>query len=162
MDNQAEASREIPTPQTVSSPVLPSQNVEYSGVSRRIVAYLIDSVIIVFPIMLFITAPLLASGNKSVGELESNLASAFMGLVFIIYKSYCEAKWGKTLGKKITGLKVVNTNGTKVDTKTAIFRNILLIADNALGIIALLIMIFTAKKQRVGDIVANTVVVVGK
>lgn len=40
----------------------------------------------------------------------TGLAGGIAGLIcFVFYFAACEARWGKTLGKKLTGLQVVQT-----------------------------------------------------
>ena len=68
---------------------------------------------------------------------------------------------GQTPGKKSAGLRVVRTNGTPVDIKSAIGRNFLRTADMlplfyTCGLIS---MLMTRRMQRLGDLVFDTMVI---
>jgi len=68
---------------------------------------------------------------------------------------------GKTPGKKIIGIKVVNTNGSHLDWGTSMTRNIIRFIDMlplvyGVGFISVLLSKYC---QRIGDIVAGTIVI---
>jgi uncharacterized RDD family membrane protein YckC len=71
-----------------------------------------------------------------------------------------EGIWGKTIGKKICGIVVLNDNFTKCTISKGLLRNLLRIVDfffyYLVGVVS---MVGTMKWQRLGDIVAETVVV---
>ena len=68
---------------------------------------------------------------------------------------------GKTPGKKIIGIKVVNTNGSQLDWGASMTRNIIRFIDMlplvyGVGFISVLL---SRHSQRIGDIVAGTIVI---
>ena len=87
-------------------------------------------------------------------------ALLFFLTIFMYYVLF-EWKLGGTLGKLVTGMKVVKSTGEPLDLKAALLRNIMRVVDY-LPFFYLLgaISIWTSKtKQRLGDKVANTCVV---
>lgn len=72
-----------------------------------------------------------------------------------------EARTGKTLGKHLLGLVVVSEDGSQIGTKTSAIRNLLRVVDAfpTLYLVGFLPMYNNTKQQRLGDIIAATVVV---
>ena len=89
-------------------------------------------------------------------------------LFFLIYLAYfvvLEALWSRTLGKFVQGLVVRKLDGSRCDWGAAVIRGILRIVEvnPLLGILpAGLAIIFSKRKQRLGDLLAGTVVVSNK
>jgi uncharacterized RDD family membrane protein YckC len=90
-------------------------------------------------------------------------------LFFLIYLAYfivLEALWSRTLGKYFQVLIVRKLDGSRCDWKASLIRGCLRIIEvNPLllgGIPAGLVIISTKRKQRLGDILAGTVVVPDK
>jgi uncharacterized RDD family membrane protein YckC len=87
-------------------------------------------------------------------------------LFFIAYLAYyviLEALWSRTLGKYFQGLVVRKLDGSPCDWKAALIRSIKRVIEvNPLllgGLPAGLVIISTERKQRIGDLLAGTVVV---
>ena len=86
-------------------------------------------------------------------------------LGFLLYYGYFaafEALWGgQTPGKRAVGLRVISVTGQPITTFDALLRNLLRIVDQMPGIYAVgvLSIFFTSRNQRLGDLVAGTVVV---
>src|SRR6185436_18483859 len=90
-------------------------------------------------------------------------------LFFLIYLAYfvvLEGLWSRTFGKFFQGLIVRKVDGTPCDWKAALIRGGLRIFEvNPLllgGLPAGLVIIASARKQRIGDMLAGTVVVSNK
>jgi uncharacterized RDD family membrane protein YckC len=90
----------------------------------------------------------------------------FYILIYFAYFIVFEALWSRTLGKYFQGLIVRKLDGDRCDWKAALIRTALrLIEINPIllgGIPAGLIIISSERKQRLGDILAGTVVVSDK
>jgi uncharacterized RDD family membrane protein YckC len=115
------------------------------GLGPRILAGLIDIVI-----MLLIIMPLSFMAGQSTG--------AQIGVYFIVM----EALKGATVGKMAMGLRVVKAaDGSAISWMESIIRNVLRIVDALpfLYILGMILIAVTAKKQRVGDLAASTIVV---
>ena len=66
----------------------------------------------------------------------------------------------QTVGKIVTKIKVVREDGGEIDISTAFIRNILRIVDGLFVYLVGAILIWrSSKKQRLGDMIAKTVVV---
>ena len=136
---------------------------EYVGVGRRLVATIVDAIIIgilfgVISGIFFIQQDPMPESVELLGT--RNIASF---LISIVYYAALEATTGATIGKRLLGLRVVMVDGTPVDWTSSIIRNVLRIID-FLPVFYLLGAIFvwsTEKNQRIGDLGANTVVIRG-
>jgi uncharacterized RDD family membrane protein YckC len=83
--------------------------------------------------------------------------------LFLAYFPVLEGTTGYTLGKLVARTKVVNEDCKPIGVKQSIIRSLLRLFEvNPLvagGLPAALIVLFTKKKQRLGDILAHTYVV---
>jgi uncharacterized RDD family membrane protein YckC len=133
-----------------------------AGPYVRVLAYLIDLMIrgvIVFLGWLFvILGSMLWGGNVSQGLL---LLMLFF-VMFFYYVLYEAGKRGASPGKRMMGLRVVDTSGAPITFGQAFLRNMLRFAD-AMPVpsygFGLLSTLLTRRFQRLGDLLANTVVV---
>jgi uncharacterized RDD family membrane protein YckC len=83
-----------------------------------------------------------------------------MMLVCYFYRSLSEGIWGKTIGKKICGIIVLKDDFTRCNIPKGLLRNLLRIIDLFFYYwVAVVSIVGTMKWQRLGDIVAGTVVV---
>lgn len=84
------------------------------------------------------------------------------GVLFSVYKLLLEAVWnGQTVGKRTAGIRVVQHSGLPVTFFQVLIRNLMRVVDflplNYL--IGCVCILATRRSQRLGDIVAGTVVV---
>jgi uncharacterized RDD family membrane protein YckC len=127
------------------------------GVGRRAVAIIID--MIVLCIIGWVLA-LGMGGSTSTGFNLSGAPALIWFLIALAYYVVMEVQMGGTLGKLALGLKVVKEGGEKVDWQASIIRNLLRIVDGFFFYLVGAIIVWTSKKkQRLGDIVAHTLVV---
>jgi uncharacterized RDD family membrane protein YckC len=72
-----------------------------------------------------------------------------------------EGKNGQTIGKMIFNIKVINENGNPIFFKEALVRHLFDLVDffPFLGIVGIFVASSNNSKQRVGDLVAKTIVV---
>lgn len=131
----------------------PFTPLQYQGIIIRGLANLIDQLIIGMPFLLFISILGLANNEENYLFIG--------GVIFLIYAGIAEAIWGQTLGKKIFGIKVMMIDGTRCTPFAALIRNLLRIVDALLGgyLLAIIFIAITHKKQRIGDLLAHTVVI---
>lgn len=89
------------------------------------------------------------------------ISSAVSLAIWIAYCSICETFMSATLGKKALSLVVIDTNYRKLNSHKALIRNVF----RAIGLfgnlqfITLILLLFTKRHQRLGDILARTMVV---
>ncbi len=136
---------------------------EYVGVGRRLVATIVDGIIIgilfgVISGIFLIQQDAMSDSFELLGT--SNIAAI---VVFIVYYAALEATTGATIGKRLLGLRVVMVDGAPVDWASSIIRNVLRIVDILPGfyLLGAIFVWSTEKNQRIGDLGANTVVIRG-
>jgi uncharacterized RDD family membrane protein YckC len=88
--------------------------------------------------------------------------ASFSTLFSLAYFTVLEVAWrGQTVGKRLTGLRVVRLNGSSIGFTEAALRNLLRLLDGLPGLylVGALFIFFSRNCQRVGDLAAGTVVV---
>ena len=132
---------------------------EYEGIGIRALSIILDSIILsifFFPLGYIYTG----SFPFAVYGTNAFLISTSTGLISLIYFVLLEGSLGQTIGKMITGIKVVKTNGEPCDFKSSFIRNILRIVDAIFAYIVGAVLIARSdKKQRFGDRIADTTVI---
>ena len=137
----------------------------YKGFWIRLVAALIDSIVLTI-IIIFLAVLSLVVFGTTLGE-GAGVGMFFLVLIFaslatILYKPLMEAsEYQGTLGKYVLGLKIVDKNGNKISMSTSFVRTILWIIGSQLFLLCLGVLMvgFTEYKQGLHDILANTYVV---
>ncbi|MFI5384534.1 MAG: RDD family protein [Fimbriimonadales bacterium] len=137
-----------------------------ASIAGRIFAHLLDAVVIIV-VLVVVGIGVGLSGVMGEGAivLSSTAYLVFLTAFPFLYFILFEALWsGQTLGKKAFTLRVRMADGTSITPLAAIGRNLLRPADMLPGtyFVGLLAMFTTPKSQRLGDLVANTVVVYEK
>ena len=144
----------------MSAPVVtPTGAMHYAGPIRRAIGGVIDLVVIVFAVLIIVTALgyTMADGSSHLSRHAARLCGAFVVFYFI----GMEARLGATLGKLLVGVRVVNErDGSPIRWHTAVVRNLMRLID-ALGffLVGFITICVTEKHQRLGDKVARTVVI---
>jgi uncharacterized RDD family membrane protein YckC len=83
------------------------------------------------------------------------LSMALSVVVAFAYFSYLEAAYGQTLGKTAMGIVVISEDDDPISTRASLIRTLLRPVDT----IGLLAMFLTDRRQRLGDLAADTIVV---
>lgn len=164
--------REGPLDTTTSIETPEHVQFEYrvAGPARRMFAHLLD-LCICYGAVIFLGFVLIVAAS-SIGELTSQMqdaSSATMGIVLVllflaqwVYFAFFEAWKGRSLGKMALSLRVVTTTGRPIGVRAAALRNLLRAADflpfgYATGVVS---QIATPRFQRLGDLVAETMVII--
>jgi len=156
---------------------------------RRLFAWLIDLIILVFYIIIAIRLLNwieISSGGDKTDNMKMWALSMLLFLPFLLYHVVLEVTMnGQSIGKKLLGIKVIAENGGKPSIGQFIIRWLMRTSDYTLliiiilipyaqifgpqvywgvaGAIALLIadlvLVNTQKQQRLGDILAHTVLI---
>lgn len=131
----------------------PAMGTEGGVIWRRIVAVIID--ILLIGIVSSALGGLL--GTSRVATLGGVLAL----VISFGYYIYLEGNYGQTIGKMALGIVVVTEDGEAIDYREAAIRTILRIVDAlpVFYLIGIIVIFLTDRKQRLGDLVADTVVV---
>ncbi|ELY63356.1 RDD domain containing protein [Natrinema versiforme JCM 10478] len=122
---------------------------------HRVGAFFIDSIL-----MGVIWVPVIVAG-AALGDVGF-LVLAFVGIVATLsYGFLVEGLYGYTPGKYRLGLVVVKPDGSNCTIGASIVRNVLWIVDAlpTFNLIAMVVILLIDDNQRVGDLVADTVVV---
>ncbi len=137
---------------------------ELAGLKDRFIAMLIDSLIILAAY--FVLAMTL---SYTLGRTLSDSPMSFyvvFGLFpiigFLLYHLFSEiVANGQSWGKKAMGLKVVRLDGEEIGLSDFLLRAVFHIVDTffSMGILAALLISSSQRKQRLGDMTANTTVI---
>lgn len=143
-------------------------------IGRRFGAIFIDLSIVSFATyiaslpLLWMIGPGFEFEMTADGAPEFPVAVLAVGALFLIastlaihaYFIFFELRKGATPGKSLLGLKVVSTSGEPLTRQQAIGRDMARwYIDAIFGIPAFISILVTKKRQRVGDILAGTVVI---
>jgi len=119
----------------------------YASLSRRLMAFILDSLILFMPFMI------------------AHVAMPVLGglVVWFFYAPILESSpLGATIGKHLMGIQVKDLAGQPVTFRAAFVRNLLKIASTMLLLIGFVFALFSDKKQALHDLVADTIVVDGR
>ncbi len=137
-----------------------------SLLQRRIIAFIIDSLIIL-GLSLFVVVGFVLVIYQSIGKDFMTVLFAFivpLTLVPIVlhplYFLFYEGRYnGQTYGKKIMKIRVVRNDGSYIGFYESMIRNLIRIIEAAtLYILSIILIMRSEEQQRLGDMVANTVV----
>lgn len=134
-----------------------------SGVlSSRVVAALIDvgAMFCLFLIMVVTMGEVIRENGTVSAYLQGGDACLYFGLV-LSYFFIFEATSGQTLGKRLMKLRVARLDGTPARPAAIAIRTLLRVVDwlpffNLGGLVCMLV---TRRHQRIGDLLAKTIVV---
>lgn len=141
-----------------------------AGPARRALGHVLDLLVCYGAVIVLALVVVLAAmgGGIETGGIGA-AAKAGMGLVLValfaaqwVYFVVCEALYGRSPGKMAVGVRVVTTSGRPIGWRAAALRNLLRAADLLpVGYVAGVVsMALSSRFQRLGDLVAGTMVVV--
>lgn len=143
---------------------------------RRILAGLVDAVVALLISNFVVTLALGESERRYLAQLfpstdvriQASVVDAIVNatlteisfvflIVFMATTALCEGVWGTSLGKRLLRLSVVSLEGDRPSLGATLTRSAMIFIDaQFLGAI---FMIFTRRRQRLGDVFAGTVVI---
>lgn len=128
-----------------------------AGVGSRILARLIDFFLVWLPILV---------GGILLGTSLGNFGVALFFICFFYvlfgYDVMCERLFnGRTLGKRMVGLRVLRDGGTRVDLVSSAMRAVLTVVDfwTLSPLVAIVAVLVTRENKRLGDLAGSTIVV---
>ncbi len=152
-----------------------------SVLGRRVLAHLIDFVLLVVVIAIAISSRVkivenvttnfcsgaeqgqcVVIGNQAVTFSNAARAEAtYVLLGFWTVMGVIEGVWGAFVGKRIMGLRVVGREGGRPGPLRGAIRGALMLVDSALfvGFVGLVLVFVTRPRRRLGDFAAGTLVV---
>ena len=164
---------------TTVTPTATTVTTNYAGFGARLVAMIIDYIIIgvlqfvvIAPIMTFmglgIASQVDNSGNLSEEQVVGLVGTVIAAVSSAILITYCIAifyfaimessKLQASVGKLALGIKVTDMNGDKISFGKAFLRSIGKILSQMIMYIGYIIAAFTDKKQALHDLIASTLV----
>jgi uncharacterized RDD family membrane protein YckC len=125
----------------------------------RVLARLLD---VLITLVVFYALVVLVGTTGILGGTVSFIVAAF-GLiaVILVYPVLMEGLWGgRTLGKAALGLRVVRTDGAPIGLVQAALRGAFGLVEvwGTLGSLGFIVMLFSGRDQRVGDMAAGALV----
>lgn len=135
---------------------------ETAGMASRMLAAFIDALL---QLVLLFAVLFAAFGVAELGVDVGGLANAFLYVVLFLlvfgYPAAFETLWrGRTPGKAALGLRVVTVEGAPIRFRHAAIRAILGLLDKYVfsAIVGVVALLLTRRNQRLGDLVAGTIV----
>lgn len=140
--------------------------IEWATITRRAFAFIID-VLAVAPAVILLCEVRGIDPEAALNlypfrqtHLLDGLPERLVTLGFVgVYGFFCEARFGRTLGKMLLGLKVVTSLGGQPGLLKVFVRNVVRVVELAMPFamaMAILVMVFTRRTQRLGDLLAGT------
>jgi uncharacterized RDD family membrane protein YckC len=156
----------------IETPELLTLHLPLAGFGPRALAFFLDSLLISLAQIVIGGLFILIGASLSVfqsmtGNIQLIVVTfiIFFLIVLLIYPLYFivfESIWnGQTPGKRTTGIRVVQRGGLPLNMQAIVMRNLMRLVDmlpsnNFAGVIS---FFATSKQQRIGDLVADTVVI---
>ncbi|HVB71441.1 MAG TPA: RDD family protein [Acidimicrobiales bacterium] len=147
-----------PTPEGVSLDVV------LAGIGSRFMAFVIDSILLAI-VLVVVNVALFAgfsSNTRSDKILTAGLSLLTFLLIFAGYFIVCEMLWsGRSIGKRAAGIRVVSATGVAEGFWSILLRNIARLIDflPIFYIVGSISILASANNQRIGDMLANTIVI---
>jgi uncharacterized RDD family membrane protein YckC len=90
--------------------------------------------------------------------LAAVMGAGALGAAMIL--SWMEGRWGWSPGKRLMGIRVLGVDLKPCGFGRALLRTLMILADGQFfWVVAMLVAAITQNRQRVGDVIARTVVV---
>jgi uncharacterized RDD family membrane protein YckC len=129
-----------------------------AGLGSRFMALAVD---LVLEYALLIATVYLA--YKAFGDLAAFIVVACAGLALLVGYDVVFEVWGggRTLGKRMSGLRVVRDTGAPVGLRASLIRNVLRLVEGfaTMYVPAMISVLATTDNQRLGDLAGGTLVV---
>lgn len=134
---------------------------ELAGLRDRMLAWLLDLFVVVFGyLMLYQLALFIFSAIWDMGW--SMFWGGMLFLGYFLYHIFMEIlNGGQSLGKMALSIRVVRLDGKEPEWSDVVMRSALQLVDSifCFGIIGILLIKTTPRRQRLGDMAANTTVI---
>ena len=136
-----------------------SESTKYGGFWIRVLANLIDGIVLLIPKLLI--SFLLEAASHAENEVSLNITVFIWTLLFywVYYAGLQSSAWQATVGKKAVGLKVIDENGNRISFGRATGRHFASYISTVIFCIGYMMVGWTSKKQGLHDMIAGTLVV---
>jgi uncharacterized RDD family membrane protein YckC len=151
----------------IETPELVSIELPLAGIGSRFIAILVDSLILgaAVIVLIFLAAFILPALNLLGPKSASWGIGIFLLILFLLFWGYFalfEAfNSGRTPGKRVARIRVIHQSGRGINFVDALARNLVRIIDYLPGFygVGIVAMFMSRRSQRLGDMVAGTLVV---
>jgi len=145
-----------------------TNQLRYAGLGRRFAALVIDFIIlsmVFFPVTRIVKGVWLMNRGDHLwgyGWLVTDPLCLIFLVVIVLYFVLLEGAFGATIGKRLTGMRVVGVDGRGPGIMRALVRNLLRVVDAlpALNILGVVLIVRSPERARFGDRVAGTRVII--
>jgi uncharacterized RDD family membrane protein YckC len=147
---------------TIRTPEGVELNLTLAGVGSRFAAAVVDAIIETVVLVAIVVLTIETNGFGAGGDWG---AAILLLLVFVVFLGYDVAfevlASGRTPGKRWNGLRVMLEGGQPIGFLASSIRNVLRLIDwlPSLYLVGVVSIVVTGKNQRVGDLVAGSIVV---
>ena len=142
----------------VTPEVLQAANAVLAPHGLRLLAGAID----MLPLLIASTigAAMVGRNTAFADMTQRQMVPFYIGIaLYIFHTALGEILAGRSLGKWVTGLRVMSVDGTSLNAPAVLIRNVLRLIDVMLMWIPLVLILFSPMRQRLGDVAARTIVV---
>jgi len=137
----------------------PGTVASYATLGDRLLAQLLDLTIVLAAARLILAAIMRGAGAAYLSRPMEFLFMAFLALLLFGYFLLADARHGVTIGKWVAGIRVESAGEAPLSMRRSITRNLWRIVDCAPAYLpGAVSIIVTARRQRLGDLFAATVV----
>lgn len=143
-------------------PPIPNTTMDVHVTGRRVIAIIIDGLLLAIPFWLL--SALFGTASAQDGQVGASLSGMGFLLYSVVVFAYfvlMEGYLGQTVGKMLLGIKVVREDDGEVPgLGTAAIRTLLRLIDGLFFyLVGFIIVLVSGKNQRLGDMLAHTLVV---
>jgi len=138
----------------------------YAGFWKRVLAYLIDAVVIfgmdfVVAFMIVLAATILGYNQEFIASKEYVVFLRILSFVaaVVYFAAFHSSKHQATPGKKMLGIKVVGYDGKRISFARAVGRYFGLFISSFTLLVGFLMAGFTERKQALHDMICKTYVI---
>ncbi|HEY9686932.1 MAG TPA: RDD family protein [Coleofasciculaceae cyanobacterium] len=156
---------------SIWTPELVELSLPLAGIARRVLARLLDQLILVGVYLAIVFAGFVGLGALA-KDLDPALAVGLLCACFVLvvltdflyYWGFHALTGGKTPGKMLLGIRVVTARGGRINGVTALIRSLFNFADMILfsGSISAIMLVATEQEKRIADFAAGTIVVMDR
>ncbi len=153
----------------IKTPEYVSIQFQIAGLGSRAAAFIIDQLLLwVVNIITIVGLLFIYNGMESMQFflMDSSIPLAVtLILLFIVNWGYFFVfeffSGGRTIGKKVVGIRVIQENGHSITLLSSFIRNIIRLIDSlpTAYLLGMIMIFFHSKHKRLGDLVAGTIVV---
>lgn len=149
----------------VKTPEFVSLNFKLAGLGSRAGAMIIDQLLLLIGnIVILLVFYFMADATLDIGQVMYLVALIIISVFVLRWGYFWVSEYffsGRTVGKKVVGIRVIQENGHRITLLSSIIRNLLRIIDTlpTAYLIGIIMVFFHKQHKRLGDIMAGTIVI---